>query len=73
MCCNVPLPLEITLDAVVRAHWQSTTEDLVLTYRTASPAASATTGLPVRRGGAQLAHPSWMDTVPLPLPPGRAT
>ena len=48
MCRGVTLPLEISLDAIVRTHWQQTSEDLVLTYRvlsSAEGAASSSSGL----------------------------
>ena len=41
MCRGVTLPLEISLDAIVRTHWQQISEDLVLTYRVLSSAEGA--------------------------------
>jgi len=52
MCCGVALPLEISLDAIVRTHWQQASEDLVLTYRLMSPAEGVASSGSASSGGA---------------------
>tara|TARA_B100000795_G_C22577827_1_gene352611 strand:+ start:235 stop:561 length:327 start_codon:yes stop_codon:yes gene_type:complete len=52
MCRGVALPLEISLDAIVRTHWQQATEDLVLTYRVVSSAEGAAASSSSGGGGA---------------------
>ena len=63
MCHGIALPLEISLDAIVRTHWQpasrdqAASEDLVLTYRliTSAEDAAASAG-PSGGGGAAAAE-----------------
>ena len=52
MCRGVTLPLEISLDAIVRTHWQQISEDLVLTYRVLSSAEGAAASSSGAGGGA---------------------
>jgi len=56
MCRGVALPLEISLDAIVRTHWQQATEDLVLTYRVLSSAEGAAASSSGGGGGAAAAE-----------------